>query len=116
MKRKNSNNTWLFTICIALIAVVFGFVSFIPVNIEFIKPFIVYFDPTKLLSNLPLWIFTNCIIALYSHSEKNIYVKHNPIQHCLLCKLFTILNDTCTHNAKRYVSNMDTIHFNLDNI
>ena len=70
MKRKNSNNTWLFTICIALIAVVFGFVSFIPVNIEFIKPFIVYFDPTKLLSNLPLWIFTNCIIALYSHSEK----------------------------------------------
>ena len=71
MKRKNSNNTWLFTICIALIAVVFGFVSFIPVNIEFIKPFIIYFDPTKLLSNLPLWIFTNCIIALYSHSEKN---------------------------------------------
>lgn len=70
MKRKNSNNTWLFTICIALIAVVFGFESFIPVNIEFIKPFIVYFDPTKLLSNLPLWIFTNCIIALYSHSEK----------------------------------------------
>ena len=70
MKRKSSNNTWLFTICIALIAVVFGFVSFIPVNIEFIKPFIIYFDPTKLLSNLPLWIFTNCIIALYSHSEK----------------------------------------------
>ena len=70
MKRKTSNNTWLYTVCIALIAVVFGFLSFIPVNIEFIKPFIVYFNPTKLLSNLPLWIFTNCIIALYSHSEK----------------------------------------------
>lgn len=70
MKRKSRNNTWLFTICISLIAVVFGFVPFIPVNIEFIKPFIVYFDPTKLLSNLPLWIFTNCIIALCSHSEK----------------------------------------------
>lgn len=69
MKRKNSN-TWLYTICITLIAVVFGFISFIPLNIEFIKPFIVYFNPTKLLSNLPLWIFTNCIIALYSHSEK----------------------------------------------
>ena len=70
MKRKSSNNTWLYTICIVLIAVVFGFLSFIPINIEFIKPFIVYFNPTKLLSNLPLWIFTNCIIALYSHSEK----------------------------------------------
>ena len=70
MKRKSSNNTWLYTICITLIAVVFGFISFIPLNIEFIKPFIVYFNPTKLLSNLPLWIFTNCIIALYSHSEK----------------------------------------------
>ena len=70
MKRKNGNNTWLYTICIALIAVVFGFLSFIPVNIEFIKPFTGYFNPTKLLSNLPLWIFTNCIIALYSHSEK----------------------------------------------
>ena len=70
MKRKSSNNTWLYTICIVLIAVVFGFISFIPLNIEFIKPFIVYFNPTKLLSNLPLWIFTNCIIALYSHSEK----------------------------------------------
>ena len=70
MKRKSSNNTWLYTICIVLIAAVFGFISFIPLNIEFIKPFIVYFYPTKLLSNLPLWIFTNCIIALYSHSEK----------------------------------------------
>ena len=70
MKRKSSNNTWLYTTCITLIAVVFGFISFIPLNIEFIKPFIVYFNPTKLLSNLPLWIFTNCIIALYSHSEK----------------------------------------------
>jgi len=70
MKRKNSNNTWLYTICIVLIAIVFGFLSFIPVNIECIKPFIAYFDPTKLLSNLPLWIFTNCIISLYSHSEK----------------------------------------------
>ena len=70
MKRKSSNNTWLYTICIVLIAAVFGFISFIPLNIEFIKPFIVYFNPTKLLSNLPLWIFTNCIIALYSHSEK----------------------------------------------
>lgn len=70
MKRKNSNNTWLYTICIVLIAIVFGFLSFIPVNIEYIKPFIAYFDPTKLLSNLPLWIFTNCIISLYSHSEK----------------------------------------------
>ena len=69
MKRKNCN-TWLYTICITLIAVVFGFISFIPLNIEFIKPFIVYFNPTKLLSNLPLWIFTNCTIALYSHSEK----------------------------------------------
>lgn len=70
MKRKNSNNTWLYTICIVLIAIVFGFLSFIPVNIECIKPFIAYFDPTKLLSNLPLWIFTNYIISLYSHSEK----------------------------------------------
>lgn len=116
MKRKNSNNTWLYTICIVLIAIVFGFLSFIPVNIECIKPFIAYFDPTKLLSNLPLWIFTNCIISLYSHSEKNIYIKYNPIQYCLFCKLFTILNDSNTHNTKRYVSNMDIIHFNLDNI
>ena len=45
MKRKNSNNTWLYTICIVLIAIVFGFLSFIPVNIECIKPFIAYFDP-----------------------------------------------------------------------
>ena len=46
MKRKNSNNTWLYTICIVLIAIVFGFLSFIPVNIECIKPFIAYFDQT----------------------------------------------------------------------
>ena len=69
MKRTNSNN-WIFTICIILTAIVLAFLSFIPINIEFIKPFIVYFDPTKLLSNLPLWIFINSIIALYSHSER----------------------------------------------
>ena len=69
MKRTNNNN-WIFTICIILTAIVLAFLSFIPINIEFIKPFIVYFDPTKLLSNLPLWIFINSIIALYSHSER----------------------------------------------
>ena len=69
MKRTNNNN-WIFTISIILTAIVLAFLSFIPINIEFIKPFIVYFDPTKLLSNLPLWIFINSIIALYSHSEK----------------------------------------------
>ena len=70
MKRKNSNNNWIFTISIILTAIVLAFLSFIPINIEYIKPFVVYFDPTKLLSNLPLWIFINSIIALYSHSEK----------------------------------------------
>ena len=69
MKRTNNNN-WIFTISIILTAIVLAFLSFIPINIEYIKPFVVYFDPTKLLSNLPLWIFTNCIISLYSHSEK----------------------------------------------
>ena len=69
MKRTNNNN-WIFTISIILTAIVLAFLSFIPINIEFIKPFIVYFDPTKLLSNLPLWIFINSIIALYSHSER----------------------------------------------
>ena len=69
MKRTNNNN-WIFTISIILTAIVMAFLSFVPVSIEFIKPFIVYFDPTKLLSNLPLWIFINGIIALYSHSEK----------------------------------------------
>lgn len=115
MKRKSSNNTWLFTICIALIAVVFGFVSFIPVNIEFIKPFIIYFDPTKLLSNLPLWIFTNCIIALYSHSEKTSML--NTTLFNIVCFVsYSLFSTILAHNAKRYVSNMDTIHFNLDNI
>lgn len=69
MKRTNNNN-WIFTISIILTAIVLAFLSFIPINIEYIKPFVVYFDPTKLLSNLPLWIFINSIIALYSHSEK----------------------------------------------
>lgn len=69
MKRTNNNN-WVFTISIILTAIVLAFLSFIPINIEYIKPFVVYFDPTKLLSNLPLWIFINSIIALYSHSEK----------------------------------------------
>lgn len=69
MKRTNNNN-WIFTISIILTAIVLAFLSFIPINIEYIKPFIVYFDPTKLLSNLPLWIFINSIIALYSHSER----------------------------------------------
>lgn len=69
MKRTNNNN-WIFTISIILTAIVLAFLSFIPINMEYIKPFIVYFDPTKLLSNLPLWIFINSIIALYSHSEK----------------------------------------------
>ena len=69
MKRTNNNN-WIFTISIILMAIVLAFLSFIPINIEYIKPFVVYFDPTKLLSNLPLWIFINSIIALYSHSEK----------------------------------------------
>ena len=69
MKRTNNNN-WIFTISIILTAIVLAFLSFIPINIDYIKPFVVYFDPTKLLSNLPLWIFINSIIALYSHSEK----------------------------------------------
>lgn len=69
MKRTNNNN-WIFTISIILTAIVLAFLSFIPINMEYIKPFVVYFDPTKLLSNLPLWIFINSIIALYSHSEK----------------------------------------------
>ena len=69
MKRTNNNN-WIFTISIILTAIVLAFLSFMPINIEYIKPFVVYFDPTKLLSNLPLWIFINSIIALYSHSEK----------------------------------------------
>ena len=69
MKRTNNNN-WIFTISIILTAIVLAFLSFIPINIEYIKPFVVYFDPTKLLSNLPLWIFINSIIALYSHSER----------------------------------------------
>ena len=95
MKRKNGNNTWLYTICIALIAVVFGFLSFIPVNIEFIKPFTGYFNPTKLLSNLPLWIFTNCIIALYSHSEKTSMLNTTLfnivcfVSYCLFSKILT---------------------------
>ena len=69
MKRTNNNN-WIFTISIILTAIVLAFLSFIPINMEYIKPFVVYFDPTKLLSNLPLWIFINSIIALYSHSER----------------------------------------------
>ena len=95
MKRKNSNNTWLYTICIVLIAIVFGFLSFIPVNIECIKPFIAYFDPTKLLSNLPLWIFINSIIALYSHSEKTATLNTTLfniicfVSYCLFSKILT---------------------------
>ena len=100
MKRKTSNNTWLYTVCIALIAVVFGFLSFIPVNIEFIKPFIVYFNPTKLLSNLPLWIFTNCIIALYSHSEKTATL--NTTLFNIICFVsYSLFSTILTHTTPK---------------
>ena len=94
MKRTNNNN-WIFTISIILTAIVLAFLSFIPINIEYIKPFVVYFDPTKLLSNLPLWIFINSIIALYSHSEKTSMLNTTLfniicfVSYCLFSKILT---------------------------
>ena len=94
MKRTNNNN-WIFTISIILTAIVLAFLSFIPINIEYIKPFVVYFDPTKLLSNLPLWIFINSIIALYSHSEKTSMLNTTLFNiicfasYCLFSKILT---------------------------
>ena len=70
MKKTNKSNSWIFTFIMALLAILFGFLSFIPINVPVIQTILGYFNPKNLLNNLPLWIFFNSLIAIYSYSPK----------------------------------------------
>lgn len=100
MKKTNKSNSWVFTIIIALLAIVFGFLSFVPINIPIIQTIFSYFDSKNLLNNLPIWIFCNSIIAIYSYSPK-LSMLNSALFNALYFLSYTLFSVLLTQNLPK---------------
>lgn len=68
MKGVKKGNSYFVAILAILVAICLSFVSIIPLSkLSQIQSL---FNPTQIVSNLPLWIFMNSILCLYSQSQK----------------------------------------------
>ena len=68
MKAIKKGNSYFIAILAILVAICLSFISIIPLSkLSQIQSL---FNPTQIISNLPLWIFMNSILCFYSKSQK----------------------------------------------
>lgn len=70
MKSIKRQNSWIYTLCIILVAISIAFLCLIPIQIKYISAIVTYFDPTQIKDHISIWIFINILIALFSNSQK----------------------------------------------
>lgn len=100
MKKTNKSNSWIFTIVIVLLSILLGFLSFVPVNIPFMQTILAYFNPKNLLSNLPIWIFFNSMISIYSYSPK-LSMLNSTLFNAIYFLSYTLFSFLLTQNLPK---------------
>lgn len=99
MRASKKQNAYILSLIGILLAICLSFISIVPVtNLQKIQSL---FDASQFLSNLPLWIFMNALLCLYSKSQKESAINTTlfNVAYFVSYTCFSVLLKSTTPNA-----------------